>query len=342
MKKAIIGAFVLVMSLSSAGHAIFLPDPSTNAFQYGDFYSYSLPILAWQYDQQFGGGVGPGNPYYVPSSPGQISDLIVVATGSSGGPVTTNFPGMNDAYPTPSGQNGSPLFSTENTPNPDNNPLTGYDETWNSTLAAFTGFLGGTTPVFFFNNNQENSGGAENQTLFAWGQMLIIDSDTGAAPIVFDFTDLTPNGFGGIPGGDVTTYNSPGPATSLYPYVGGSGTWPAYDDFVLSGGQVTIDWDGPGGNAPVVYNHNLGANQVAYAITSPELNAFLTSWLNGGFAAYDAISIDLRFFGLNNGYEQLFIAKADYTPPVPEPSTFALLGAGLLGLGYVARRRSRK
>lgn len=337
---------VLILSFSTAGYAIILPDPFTNAFQYGDFYSYSLPILAYQYDALNGGGVGPGNPYYVPSSPGAIKDLVVVATGTTGNPVNTNFAGMNNAYRTPDGNSSPPVFSTENTVNPPNNPIPAYTDTWNSTLAAFTGFLGtGNTPVFFFNNNQTNSGDASNQTLWAWGQVILRDTAASnpAPNIYFDFSNN--GGFGPIiPGSgyDVTDYNSPGAPNSLFPFpVGGpyAGLWPAVGDFVTSGGQVTIPI-GPGGTN-VTFNHNLGANQAAYAIFSPELNDFLNDWSLD--SDYDAISIDLRMFGLNNGYEQLFIATSAYTPPpIPEPSTFALLGAGLLGLGYIRLRKSRK
>lgn len=46
--------------------------PTTGYVQYGDGLSYSLPLLAYFYDQANGGGTGPGNPFYVSSTPGAI------------------------------------------------------------------------------------------------------------------------------------------------------------------------------------------------------------------------------------------------------------------------------
>ena len=88
------------------------PTPPSERVLYGDFYTYSLPIPAWRYSLQFGGGVGPGNPYYVDSTPGSIKDDVVIATGANGVPVNTNVAGMNDAYQTPNGNGGLPYFST--------------------------------------------------------------------------------------------------------------------------------------------------------------------------------------------------------------------------------------
>src|SRR5882724_12276236 len=67
---------------------------AANSVTFGDAVSYSLPIL----------GID------VPSTPGQISDCIVVATGSSGNHVTQNAVGIDDAYATPSGTGGTPYF----------------------------------------------------------------------------------------------------------------------------------------------------------------------------------------------------------------------------------------
>ena len=124
---------------------------------------------------------------------------------------------------------------------------------------------------------------------------------------------------------------------------------------MISGGQVCLN---AGGNVVQcndpsvadVLNHNLGANQAAYAVASEELDQELNSWWNGGLgygSDYDVISVDFRM-GCNpqyltsctngqmidNGYEQLFIVAGLHQPQqdVPEPGALALLGIGLLSL----------
>ena len=241
-------------------------DPS-NSFLYGDINSFSLPILAAAYDAQFGGGVGPGNPYYIESTPGAIKDLVVIATGSSGGPVNTNFPGMDDAYPTPSGKSGSPTFSTVTSDTMVSTGFTGVDDpggageftgdsedTWDSTMTAFSTFLGitgagqGNYPVFFFNNNQVNSGDAEDQNLYAYATLnLWKDGDTEPA-LTFELsrfpdpTDtLNPNYYDYVPGGPVWPNGGIfGGTPSAYPYEY-EGNEYVTDRFVLSGGAICVN-----------------------------------------------------------------------------------------------------
>ena len=359
-KKIIMAIVLMFVSLIIVGQAsaiLIFPDPTLTALQYGDAYSYSLPILNYLATGEV--TQNPGDPYYVASSPGQIEDLIVIATGASGSPVNTNFPGMNNAYPTPSGVSGSPIFSTFNTPHPGipgvppGAPFPGDSpNTWNTTLSALINQLtiSGTRYdlVFFFNNNQDNAGSAAEQSLYAWAQASIVDAQGVLPTLYFDFTSVGPVPHDGIPGGDVFAYNSPGPPTSNYPFSSGpydSGTWPSFDDFVLSGGQVCLDENtlaivdcGTCTNC-VLFNHNLGANQAAYALFAPELNAGLETWMNEG---YDVMSLDLRITALNNGYEQLFIMPGLIQRQIPEPSSIVLLGSGLLGLGLYFRRKFRK
>lgn len=312
---------------------------------YGDANSYALQV-----NGVIAGETGPGSAYYVNSTPGAIQDLIVVATGASGGPVNTNFAGMDNALSTPKGVSGSNFFSG----------------IWNSTLAAFTGFLAGENPLFFFNNNQVNSGASTNQNVAVWAQVSL--TGTGANTRYFNFSNLGGSyalfteGGGGIFNGTAGAGAFGGINVAASALPGPLAGTNAATDYVLSGGaicltaaNIPVSCSSPGAvTGPV--NNNLGQNQAAYALDSPALNDFLAAWIGGSFADYTDIHVNLRFGcdpatgtagvgdcigrDANNGYEQLFIGTSTSVIQVPEPGMLALLAFGLLGLGLAYRRKS--
>lgn len=314
-KKTIVIIFGLLLlsplSLNGA-FALSLPDPDTDLVYLGvksaslhsDFYSYSLPILALDYDLDpvlGGGGTGPGNPYYVNSTPGAIKNGVVIATGASGGPLNTNYLGMDDAYATPSGVSGSPYFSTVTSetggvadPGGVLEFIDDTENTWDTSLSSLMGYLGrddvdtsnDSDLVFFWNNNQLDA----SQDLYGWGEVAIVGE--GKTTQYFYFSD-----------GDNFSFDS--------------------GDLVLSPGEVTI--------GSTTINHNLGANQAAIALFSPVLNAGLEGWMDEG---YTGLQMKIRLTDLNNGYEQLFIQRTDRveTEIIPEPATILLMLSGLFGM----------
>jgi hypothetical protein len=357
----VLPALLLTASLPASAAMIDLS--GIGYVTYGDFNSYSMPIAAIQ-----AGCTNFNNtcPYYIQSGPGQIQDLIVVATGASGGPVNTNFAGMDDAYETPSGVSGSNFFSTGTTTDPNEVSAFGgdTDDRWDSSLLALKSFLSGDAMTFFFNNNNLN--GANEQSLAAWAQIEVTDQN-GDRVGIFDFTndggayDLVSEGGGGVFLGDVGTYNSAGTG----PLIGNN----ASTDYVLAGGPICINLTlSPGTPVPVScssplaedgpINHNLGADTAAYAIVAPELNTLLSVLfaLDDATLSQYTMHIDLRLgcdtgfgaagdeictgalsgFGknVNNGFEQLFIGTSRITPPlIPEPGILFIFASGLIALG---------
>lgn len=315
---------------ASSAQALILPDPMTSAYQYGDAYSYSLPILANYYDLQFGGGTGPGNPFYVRSTAGQIQDLVVIGVAANGGPVTTNVSGMDNAYETPSGSATTFTMTSANDPG-------GYiagNGKWDTSLSALMAQISpaGDFPVFFFNNNERDQKGDlvtdPSQELKIWGQISL--TGAGKTTLYFDLsnniTNTNPVG-GGIPGPLSIPYTSPGAGDTS----GG---------FLTSGGAVCVDKttgdvDNACGPNTKTINHNLGDNQAAYAAIFPELNAILAQ---PNFGGYTDLHAEVRMTDLDSGGEQMFIDGGKFAP-VPEPGTMMLLGMGMLGLAVYGKRR---
>ena len=326
---------VAVLAGAPPSEAVTLPACDNNICAFdGDFTVMSLPLANLLV-----------SPTKVQSSPGQIKDGVVLYTGAGGTDVNTNFAGMDNAFSAPSGKNAGTSFSstTAGTDPGGTGQFAGDVQSWDSTITAFTTFLNGATPIFFFNQNQENSGdpaagcpGATSaQDVCVYGSLTLVDLDNPANNVVLELEAPT-----------VLFTDGPQPTD-------GVATLPT--ELLLAKGAVCLDAVGnnvacDGNQAVGPVNHNLGANEAAYAAFSDTLNSLLatcaTFGQNSAQCPWDSLSIRFDLTGLTNGFEQLFILTSEFVippPPVPVPATLLLLGSGLVGLGggmaWRARRR---
>ncbi|MCZ4313883.1 PEP-CTERM sorting domain-containing protein [Comamonadaceae bacterium G21597-S1] len=286
--KRVIGA-ILSAAFGLASHAGPLVNLTGLGYvQYGDALSYSMPVANYQFGYNTNNG-----PFAIPSTPGQISSLTVLGTGSNGGPVTTNFDGMDRAYDTPSGVSGATYFYADpsNSRGTDGTVANNGANTWDTSLLALRSFLAGEQMAVFFNNNQVNSGDASNQNLAAWARVWITDAAGANVGSAYELSNmggaynLVSQGGGGVFLGDPTAYDAGFGAGNPTNTAAGS------TDFVLAGGAICVETGpalpvpvpvpcgsapaSPGGTVSSAINHNLGADHVAYTILFPELNAAL-------------------------------------------------------------------
>jgi hypothetical protein len=158
-------------------------------------------------------------------------------------------------------------------------------------------------------------------------------------------TEVCP-GVSGLPGGATLT------GIKLYDFADFADGFPGVTDWisVLFHPFDDLDWF-PSSNRCQLMNQNGGTIAVTTGdcgfysgiLTAPGTHFFQATGNLGGFAAGFTVAVTAdAFLGAAGTITAGNIVEYDYTPAVPEPATFGLIGIGVTAMLYSARRRVKR
>lgn len=363
--SSVLGALAFASMASQAATLTVYDPPSFDIMNNkaclgeGDFVSCSTTFLNYL--------AGIGAPQYqtptptgyvIESNQGSLKSMVVVGTGAGGQiPINTDFSTQIDqGYDIPNNGN----FETSTAPDPINGPSGAGQDTkvsWDINLQTLKDALtiGGVRHNALIGYDFNETGSLGQSTLI-WAMVSVRDADG----------ILTTKNF------ELTARNGFGPASNVYGFTTDKtfdGSTPTtvdtegnllnpLGDMTYIAGDICVKPDGSflpligATTCPAGYTHlsnNLGTNKAEWISYIPELDENLEAYLAQG---YDTISVQLKIgcFSQNpanpfyescndGGYDDIFIMAGNVRQRVPEPATLSLMGAALLGAGFMRKKR---
>ena len=166
--------------------------------------------------------------------------------------------------------------------------------------------------------------------------MLVSGAASADFSGAYDFANWTQS----LDGGAIVTTGGP---TILSMVSSDDGAGPDYTDFTINAmtaGTVSFDWGYQNGDKDGSFWDPFGyLVGGVFTQLSPNTNAMGVAGGHASFAVAAGQSFGFRIFALDSDMGSSYASVYNFSAPVPEPETYAMMLAGIAMLGAVVRRR---